>query len=265
MSVWRGESRRAGTRYYQTIETSMMVCSSVRSVQGDLVRLVMHETRGCVTGYVCTEMVRLDDTVMELRMGKMSVTREYACDQEYFSDSTSTSTLVGGHSSSCPLSGVFSVDIKQSHFSLAVKPDTEGGGVRMSHQTARHSCTLPYSMQLGCSQHDRRDMVWSACHSGMAEISSHQCVTAWKDSKTGVNYFITKIVSRNTYACYSYTLIGDLRVVKMLGSQCKTGDINSFPFNITKIGECDTLNTGERLLIRIPILTLSVTVALMSS
>ena len=48
-----------------------------------------------MTGYVCTEMVRLDDTVMELRMGKMSVTREYACDQEYFSDSTSTSTLVG--------------------------------------------------------------------------------------------------------------------------------------------------------------------------
>ena len=128
------------------------------------------------TGYVCTEMIKLDDTVMELRMGKMSITKEYACDKEYFNTSTPTFTLVGiksfsiesqnnrtltftpgGPSSKCPLHGVFSVDIKHSDFSLAVKPDTErvGGGVRMSHQTAHVSCTLPYSIQLGCSQHDR--------------------------------------------------------------------------------------------------------------
>jgi len=167
----------------------------------------------------------------------------------------------------CPLNGVFNVDIKQSDFSLAVKPDTDrvGGGIRMSHQTARHSCTLPYSLQLGCSQHDRRDMVWAACHSGMAEISSHQCVTAWTDSRTGVNYFVTKVISRNTFACYSYTLVGNLRVVKMLGTQCKTGDINSFPFNITKIGECESLNTGERFLLKVSIAAMSVTLSLMSS
>ena len=47
------------------------------------------------TGYVCTEMIKLDDTVMELRMGKMSITKEYACDKEYFNTSTPTFTLVG--------------------------------------------------------------------------------------------------------------------------------------------------------------------------
>ena len=47
------------------------------------------------TGYVCTEMIKLDDTVMELRMGKISITKEYACDKEYFNTSTPTFTLVG--------------------------------------------------------------------------------------------------------------------------------------------------------------------------
>ena len=162
-------------------------------------------------------------------------------------------------------------------------------------------------------------MVWTACHSGMAEISSHQCVTAWtvqkywwwlktftiglfQDSKTGVNYFVTKVMSRNTFACYSYTLVGNLRIVKMLGkfsahfkekhfifqfcqwllnielivqkcsamksdagTQCKTGDINSFPFNITKIGECDSLNAGERFLLKVSIAAMAVTLSLMSS
>ena len=47
------------------------------------------------TGYVCTEMIKLDDTVMELKMGKMSITKEYACDKEYFNTFTPTFTLVG--------------------------------------------------------------------------------------------------------------------------------------------------------------------------
>ena len=63
MSVLRGESKIAGTRsvsktfirkiknpsfkrYYKTVETSMMVCSSVKSVKENMVMLVMHETRG---------------------------------------------------------------------------------------------------------------------------------------------------------------------------------------------------------------------------
>jgi len=88
MSVLRGESKIAGTRYYKTVETSVMVCHSVKRVKEALVRLVMHETRGCTTGYICTEMIKLDDTVMELRMGQMSITKEYACDKEYFNMSS---------------------------------------------------------------------------------------------------------------------------------------------------------------------------------
>ena len=62
--------------------------------------------------------------------------------------------ILGGPSSPCPLSGVFNVNIKHSDFSLAVKPDPENRhGGRMSFHTS-HMCTLPYSLQLGCS-HDR--------------------------------------------------------------------------------------------------------------
>ena len=49
------------------------------------------------------------------------------------------------------------------------------------------------------------------------------------------------------------------------GTQCKTGDINSFPFNITKIGECDSLNAGERFLLKVSIAAMSLTLSLMSS
>ena len=32
---------------------------------------------------------------MELKFGKMSLTKEYACDKEYFNESTPSFTLVG--------------------------------------------------------------------------------------------------------------------------------------------------------------------------
>ena len=44
---------------------------------------------------MCTELRRLASTVTELRLGRMSVSREYACDTEYFNSSTHTFTLVG--------------------------------------------------------------------------------------------------------------------------------------------------------------------------
>ena len=47
------------------------------------------------TGYICTEVTKLDTTVMEVRLGRMSLTKEYACDKEYFNDTTKTYTLVG--------------------------------------------------------------------------------------------------------------------------------------------------------------------------
>ena len=40
-------------------------------------------------------MRKLDNTVMEVRLGRMSLTKEYACDKEYFNVTTKTYTLVG--------------------------------------------------------------------------------------------------------------------------------------------------------------------------
>jgi len=190
MSVMRGKEIISGSRYYSAVESSKMVCTDVRQVQDDTVRIVMHETRGCTTGYVCTEITRLHDTVMELKFGKMSLTKEYACDKEYFNESTPSFTLVGGPSSPCPLSGIYNVNIRQSDFSLAVKPDED----RMSAYKSSHQCTLqPYTLHLGCSQHDKQDMVWSSCVNGVMETSSHQCVTHWENSQDGKHYFITQV------------------------------------------------------------------------
>ena len=191
------------------------------------------------TGYICSEVVRLDSTVMELRLGRMSLTKEYACDKEYFNERTETFTLVGGPHSACPLSGVYGVSIRHSDFSLAVRPDRETGERSQAHLSSQ-ACSLPYTIQVGCRQHDRRDLTWAACHDGMRELISHQCVTHWE--REGRNYFITVTGAPSHYSCYSYTVHNQITIVKMLGTQCRDGHVNSFPFNITREGDCDLVN-----------------------
>ena len=43
------------------------------------------------------------------------------------------------------------------------------------------------------------------------------------------------------------TFIDFLMMKPTSGTQCKLGDINSFPFNITKHLDCKALNTSDRL------------------
>ena len=148
----------------------------------------------------------------------------------------------GGPQSACPLTGLFSVSIAQSHFSLAVRPDSR------EPQVAGQSsgeCGLAYTIQLGCGQHDRRDMTWAACHAGLRESSSHQCVTQWTNNNT--TYFITHMAARSQYSCYSYTTHPDqVTVVRMLGTQCRDGHINSFPFNISRQADCAQLSGAHQ-------------------
>ena len=154
-------------------------------------------------------------------------------------------TIPGGPHSPCPLTGLFSVSIAQSHFSLAVRPDdTEP---RVSSPSSGECgppslASLPYTIQLGCGQHDRRDMTWAACHAGLRESSSHQCVTRWSNTTTNTSYFITIMAARAQYSCYSYTAHQELTVVRMLGTQCRDGHVNSFPFNISREGDCALLS-----------------------
>ena len=109
----------------------------------------------------------------------------------------------------------------------------------MASQSQSEECGRPYSLLVGCGQHDRRDMTWAACHAGLRETSSHQCVTQWTD-KNNTNYFITHMAARSQYSCYSYTTQSppQVTVVRMLGTQCRDGHINSFPFNISREGDC---------------------------
>ena len=96
----------------------------------------------------------------------------------------------------------------------------------------------------------RRDMVWRACHSGVLETSSHQCVTHWSSSSssssslstqssspspssasssasTDTHYFVTRVEARDTFACYSYTVLEQAVVVEMLGTALHSKNNNS--------------------------------------
>ena len=86
----------------------------------------------------------------------------------------------------------------------------------------------------------RRDMVWRACHSGVLETSSHQCITHWSSSpsspspssasssaSTETHYFVTRVEARDTFACYSYTVLEQAVVVEMLGTECHSNNNNS--------------------------------------
>eukprot|EP00090_Calanus_glacialis_P012271 TRINITY_DN20758_c0_g1_i5.p1 TRINITY_DN20758_c0_g1~~TRINITY_DN20758_c0_g1_i5.p1 ORF type:complete len:549 (-),score=86.66 TRINITY_DN20758_c0_g1_i5:291-1937(-) len=227
-----------GGRYYHQEETSNIICSSHRQESDDLVVMVNHETRGCTTGYVCTTFRKRDNRVAEMRMGSMAVTPEYACDKEYFTNSLPFHTIVGGESSRCPLSGRFSVSMKQSDFSLAVKPD-----ILSTSGSATSACLVPYSLYMGCNNPSRRDMVFTACQGGMQESSTHTCITQWKEGEK--QFFISRTASRARYACYSYREVGNMMVVDMMGQQCIAGEVGSFPFNITKISDCSDINKSD--------------------
>ena len=148
---------------------------------------------------MCTTFRKRDNRVAEMRMGSMSVTPEYACDKEYFNNTLTFHTIVGkfktvktikiqikisffsilgGESSHCPLSGRFSVSMKQSDFSLAVKPD-----ILSTSGSATSACLVPYSLYMGCNNPSRRDMVFTACQGGMQESSTHTC-TVKKNLRT---------------------------------------------------------------------------------
>ena len=90
----------------------------------------------------------------------------------------------------------------------------------------------------------RRDMVWRACHSGVLETSSHQCITHWSSSPSlpssspspssasssaasDTHYFVTRVEARDTFACYSYTVLEQAVVVEMLGTALHSNDNSS--------------------------------------
>ena len=202
-------------------------------------------------------MRKRDNTVAEMRMGSMSLTPEYACDKEYFNSSLPLHTIVGkikrrppvqtvtdhilfpgGKTSSCPLSGQFSVSMKQSDFSLAVKPD-----ILSTSESSSSSCLVPYSLYMGCTNPARRDMVFTACQEGMRESSTHMCITQWKEGEK--HFFISRTESRARYVCYSYREVGDMLMVDMMGQQCSVGELGSFTFNITKISDCSNINRSD--------------------
>ena len=142
---------------------------------------------------------------------------------------------LGGKSSSCPLSGKYSVSMKQSDFSLAVKPDILSTG-----ETSSSSCLVPYSLDMGCTSPNKKDMVFTACQGGMRESSSHMCITQWKEM--GKQFFISRTANRGRYVCYSYREVDNMLIVDMMGQQCIAGEVGSFPFNITKISDCSDVN-----------------------
>lgn len=250
-----------GGRYYHQSETSQVRCSSVREDEDDTVLLVTHVTTGCTTGFVCTLMKRRAESVVDILIGRLSATPEYACDQDYYTPSLPPTTLVGVQTSACPLQGRYDVSMKHSDFSMAVKPDilSTGGGGRGSR------CSSPYLLVLGCSD---RDMVFTACHGGLRETSGHQCHTHWREGET--HFLITKTTNREQqYSCYSYRegQEGGLEV-EMRGQHCfwpssppssspspststssspfpPTVGEHSFRFNMSLSGECGEVGGGR--------------------
>ena len=122
--------------------------------------------------------------------------------------------------------------MKQSDFSLAVKPDILSPGGSTSS-----SCQVPYSLDMGCSN---QEMVFTACQGGVQESSIHTCITNWQEGEE--KFFITRTASRARYVCYSYKRVRDMLMVVMMGQQCRMGEVGSFSFNITQISDCSDIN-----------------------
>jgi len=237
MKLTRRKAINEGGRYYHESETSQVRCQEERRSSNNEkeILLVTHVTTGCTTGYMCTLVRKRAEAVIELTTGKTSLTPEYACDADHFSH-TSPTILVGtSSSSSCPLVGTYTVSMKHSDFSLAVKPDILPEG-----ETSKGPrCAAAYLLEMGCQG---RKMLFTACHGGLRETSQHECHTEWKEGAE--QYFVTRNTNREEeFSCYSYHQRGlDLLEVEMRGQQCDpttpSPGRHTFSFNMTEREDC---------------------------
>lgn len=249
MKLTRRKSINEGGRFYQQSETSQVRCEEERGTSKDKkeFKLVTHVTTGCKTGYVCIFVRQRADAVVELAMGKASLSPEYACDDDHLATTNTTLMMLVPTSSSspCPLSGTYTVSMKHSDFSLAVKPDILPGG----ESTNGARCEAPYLLEMGCRH---RQMLFTACHGGLRETSQHECHIDWTEGDQ--KYLVTRNTNREEeFSCYSYrqsSQEGPLEM-EMRGQQCdptipKPGR-HIFAFNMTEREDCPLSRTCNQL------------------
>lgn len=66
-------------------QSSKVVCHKIaRSTNPLITKIIFYKTVGCQSGFVCAEISPKTDTVLRVRMGSMTRTLEYACDESQF-------------------------------------------------------------------------------------------------------------------------------------------------------------------------------------
>ncbi|ODM93446.1 hypothetical protein Ocin01_13236, partial [Orchesella cincta] len=166
------------------ILTMTASCSQIlESSASDRVRLILHTTSGCHSGYMCTEIIRRDSHIIEIQMGSRTRRAEDACHLSSFNQSLLPYiTLVSPTPSrkKCPSMGRFGVT-----------------GLSREGRLVSDACSEGFtSITVGCRRHDTLQLR-SEC-AAKDVVAEYSCHGWWEEH--GVSYLITTPLSRQSGA-----------------------------------------------------------------
>jgi len=135
-----------GTSLTITSEESVkkLKCNTIESDTGNYTKIIMQVKYECESGFMCMEVYRKADSIMSLKLGKLSRNPEEACNQHLFFDTAIPSVIIVsakmGHRVRCPLVGKYAmINNQQQLLSATSNPmNTELNHLQDSCLPGRH-------------------------------------------------------------------------------------------------------------------------------
>lgn len=178
--------------------TKKLKCSTIEEdINSNLSRIVMQVNFECESGFMCMEVSHKSDSILSLRLGRLSRNPEEACNQHLFFDNSIQPVIIvsakQGHRESCPLVGKYSF--------VGNQPNTQSnqcGGLPGNHQNDH--------VTFGCAGGATEfNVIQNNCNVTQAsksptKSSSYICYGGWKEplvesysSKRSQNTFSSKV------------------------------------------------------------------------
>lgn len=153
-------------------------CNTIEEDTGNFTRIIMQVHFECESGFVCLEAVRKSDSIMTVRLGRLSRNQEEACNRHlFFDNSIQPVTIVSGkhgHSQRCPLVGKYLIQQQQQSRNV----DENGGQCLPDHLIFGCSGEATFNAQFSttCGK-EKRNLVAAVENN----LTSYTCLGGWQE------------------------------------------------------------------------------------
>jgi len=193
--------------HFNTLGTSLTIkqssldkklkCNTIEEETGNFTKIIMQVNFECESGFVCMEASRKSDSILSLRLGKLSRNPDEACNQHLFFDASIQPVIIvsakHGQRERCPLVGKYALIGKtlennnNEKSSCATTIDQQHLG---SHQHLDHvtfGCAAGGATEFNVVQNNCN--VSSTTANRITETSSYICHGGWKEPLASRNTF----------------------------------------------------------------------------